>query len=394
MMQGITQKLQGQAGVSALFPGGTDPARQRELFPTGSLLTPMPPKEMVRDATGQLLGFALHSAPHADAVRGYQGPTEVLVALDVDGNTVRQVALGRSYDNEPYVGYVREDRSYLKSFAGRSLASLADMDYAKEGIEGVSGATLTSFAVAESLKRTAQAAARPPGSLQGSWAPRREDWAILAVTVGGLLMAFSPLRGKKWARVAWQVILIAFLGLGLGALLSMHLLGGWAQHGVNWRGALGLVLLATVALLTPLATGRQVYCHQLCPHGALQLWMGRLTKRKWSPSPAWQTWLRWIGHSTLLLGLISLALSWNWPLASFEPFDAWVVLAANWVSIGLAVLGLVASIFIPQAYCHYGCPTGSLLSYLRTTGQSSWQVRDWLALLGMSLIWILTIFTN
>jgi hypothetical protein len=31
----------------------------------------------------------------------------------------------------------------------------------------------------------------------------------------------------------------------------------------------------------------------------------------------------------------------------------------------VAIVGLVASVFIPMAYCRYGCPTGALLEYLR-----------------------------
>ena len=69
-------------------------------------------------------------------------------------------------------------------------------------------------------------------------------------------------------RIGFQLLLIGYLGFVNGDMVSQSLLVGWAQNGVAWRLAPGLVLLVAAAFLTPLLTRRQVYCHQLCPHGA------------------------------------------------------------------------------------------------------------------------------
>ena len=55
-------------------------------------------------------------------------------------------------------------------------------------------------------------------------------------------------------------------------------------------------------------------------------------------------------------------------LSSWEPFDAWAFRGAVLVSTVIAVLGLVASVFVPQAYCRFGCLTGSLLKFVRSHG--------------------------
>tara|TARA_B100001964_G_C14014327_1_gene500856 strand:- start:487 stop:750 length:264 start_codon:yes stop_codon:yes gene_type:complete len=52
-------------------------------------------------------------------------------------------------------------------------------------------------------------------------------------------------------------------------------------------------------------------------------------------------------------------------LVDIEPFDAYVVKVAGWSAITIAIVGLVASLFIPMAYCRYGCPTGAMLKFLR-----------------------------
>jgi hypothetical protein len=56
-------------------------------------------------------------------------------------------------------------------------------------------------------------------------------------------------------------------------------------------------------------------------------------------------------------------------LAGIEPFDAYIVRTAGFASLAIAVTSLVASLFVPMAYCHYGCPTGALLNFVRAHGR-------------------------
>ena len=72
--------------------------------------------------------------------------------------------------------------------------------------------------------------------------------------------------------------------------------------------------------------------------------------------------------------------STTFSLVDVEPFDAWVFQVAGWATISIAVVGLVASLFIPMAYCRYGCPTGALLNFLRLNANSDrWTRGDWIA---------------
>ena len=57
-------------------------------------------------------------------------------------------------------------------------------------------------------------------------------------------------------------------------------------------------------------------------------------------------------------------------LAGLEAFDGLAFRVAGWSSIVILLIGLLMSCFIPMAYCHYGCPTGSLLSYLKLRADS------------------------
>ena len=52
-------------------------------------------------------------------------------------------------------------------------------------------------------------------------------------------------------------------------------------------------------------------------------------------------------------------------LAGWEPFAAWMPQSAAMASLILAGLSVLAASWVPLAYCHYACPTGALLEYLR-----------------------------
>jgi len=57
-------------------------------------------------------------------------------------------------------------------------------------------------------------------------------------------------------------------------------------------------------------------------------------------------------------------------LAATEPFDAYAIRTAGRATIAIAVAGLVAACFVPMAYCHYGCPTGAVLNFIRSHGRA------------------------
>jgi polyferredoxin len=137
-----------------------------------------------------------------------------------------------------------------------------------------------------------------------------------------------------------------------------------------------------VALLGPVFTGKQLYCHHICAHGALQQLLARRVgfAKRWQVPPNLDRWLSRLPFVLLALVLVSVALGLAMNLNALEPFDAYVLRVAGTASIALAIAGLVASLFQPLAYCKYGCPTGALFKMLRFTGTGDrLGLRDWLA---------------
>lgn len=312
------------------------------------------------------LGFLLRTSPTADRTIGYQGPTDALVGFDTQ-NRVCGVAVLASFDNEPYVGYVRSDGRFPGLWHGMPIELLATRDPQQHGVEGVSGATMTSQAIAEGILRAIRArAARSEERQRSRWWTRIEgpQWGALAVIAIGLATALTPLRGGRFGRIVLPVVVLAYLGFGAGALVSLAHLAGWARYGVP-RGAPVLVALTAVALLAPALTGRNVYCSHLCAHGAAQQLILRAVRPRSSlPRPV-RPWLAALPWALLLVAVAAAALRLPVSLVDLEPFDAYLPTVAGVASLAIFVVGLAASSRVPMAHCRHGCPTGALLDQLR-----------------------------
>ncbi len=388
---------QGKAQLSSLkFP---EPPRLQDvqlLYPAAAKLERDPNSDVlwhVQDSNDAQAGDLLRASPVADNNVGFQGPTDVLIAVD-ENREVSGLALGVSYDNEPYVGYVREDDYFRSLFNGQNLKILTALE--GDTVEGVSGATMTSQAVARSLQMVAQAyvddqsrKSSPvrqdaPESSTGGWTLNAvvtlRNLSTISMTLFGVIVGLTHLRGRRWLRVGFQCVLIGWLGLINGDMVSQALLLGWAQSGVPWQHAFGLTILTAAALLVPMATGQNVYCSHVCPHGAVQQLIRKRLPWQVRLSPKVLRWLKvfpmlliaWV----VAIGMLHLPFS---PV-DIEPFDAWLWSVAGLATIAVAVIGLVASLFVPMAYCRFGCPTGLMLDYVSRAGGKTWTRRDTIVL--------------
>lgn len=355
------------------------------LFPTDILPAELPEAKSIRDhpnwpgvkimsdEDGKTMGYALRTAPSQEYFHGYQGPTDVLIVLDASGEKVSRLHFRKSYDNEDYYERILDAPDWLTLYNGMPIDEILAIDQSK--VEGVSGATHTSWAIAESVARRLARfeADRAPVSLDIPW----RNLGLVALTMGAALFSFTRLRGHAVARLVWQVFVVVVLGLILGDLLSQALLLGWVQHGLPWSDSWGLVFLAGAALLVPWASGHQLYCHQLCPHGFLQRWLGRLPVKPLKIPLRLQRLLSHLPSLLLIILVASLVIGLSWNLAAFEGFDAWLWRSAGLATLVIAIVGLVASIFSPLAYCKFGCPTGALFKFLRkSSGGNTPGLRD------------------
>ena len=394
IIDSISMRFGGEKQASR-FPNPIRIEEVTEHFPSASELIPSsthPSLLYILDANGSKLGQVGRSSPHADQIIGYQGPVDSLLIMESNG-TLKAMSIRSSFENQPYADYPNDDAYFASLFTGRSIPQLADMNLTEEEVEGVSGATMTSMAMAEGIVKTASSWERERlHSLEAkkpllNWKAR--DYGSLAVILLAGFVAFTK-RGKtKFFRISLQVLLVCYLGLVNGDILSQALFAGWAQSGVPWERAPILALLSLAALIVPIATGKSFYCHQLCPHGAAQQWMRKLKKKPLRLPKKLDKALQFLPAGLLALVVFLSFTGSTHTVAILEPFDAYVWEVAGGITIAIALLSLVASAFVPMAYCRYGCPTGAVLKLFEfKKGGDGWNKRDYLSftLLGLALL--------
>ena len=343
----------------------------RSFFPGAAKLRPDDSARdglFVLDRAGRELGYVVRTQPRCQDILGYCGVTDTLVALDPSWK-ILGLKIRSSDDTKDHVRDVVLDRRFLKRWNELTWDGAADLDLKKAGIEGVSGATMTSMAIARSVKARLQMsrdelAARPAFTF--GW----HEGGMVGVLVLAASMAFGPAAWRhRWKRV-YQVFLVVYVGLVCGDLLAQSLFAGWARAGIPWTTAPGLALLVGAAFLVPWATRQPFYCHHLCPHGAAQELLGRIRPARFVvelPRGVVRG-LEYLPAGLLLLVLVAAMIALPLDLAGLEAFDAYLVRSAGWATLAIAGGGLIASFFVPQAYCRFGCPTGALLQFVRARG--------------------------
>src|SRR5687768_5823306 len=140
---------------------GDSPIRVDEVtkfLPTAASLRPDSSERdgfFVLDRGGREVGYVVRTQPQCRDIIGYCGVTDALIVLDPAWK-ILGLAVHSSEETKDYVDNVVLDRRFLKKWNGMTWGAAAELDLKEAGIEGVSGASMTSIAIARSVKARLQ----------------------------------------------------------------------------------------------------------------------------------------------------------------------------------------------------------------------------------------------
>lgn len=317
----------------------------------------------VLDGGGGRIGYAARTMPDCRKIKGYSGPTDTLLVFDAQDQLLG-ISVRHSYDTPSHVEDVTNDYLFMEQWNGKTWTEIGGMtDLKASKIYGVSGASRTSIAMAHSV------AARTGGAGEGElpFRPRWQDLVLCGVVVLGGLMVFVRRGFWQKQKTIVQALMVVYLGLITGDLLAQSLIQGWATHGVPWRSAPGLLVLAAVAMLVPWSTGKRIYCTEICPHGHLQRWLTRWVPAQFKVRLGTEEKNTFRIFPGLLLTAILVVVFLRLPLdlAGFEAFDAWAIKGVGVATVAVFAVGLIYSAFVPMGYCRHACPTGFMLDLVK-----------------------------
>jgi NosR/NirI family transcriptional regulator, nitrous oxide reductase regulator len=178
---------------------------------------------------------------------------------------------------------------------------------------------------------------------------------------------------RKSALWRWAAITLTLVYLGAmeaGFLSVAHITGVLLQGPSVFMNNLPLLMLVVFTLVTTLLWGR-VFCSSLCPFGAVQDFITRLTPRRlkhWLPMRVPQRQHEqalWIKYGILLF-ILGAALFFNnvQLFQYFEPFGTLFFLSGSTLLFAILAAILMACVLVPRFYCRYVCPLGAALGVM------------------------------
>ncbi len=332
------------------------------------------------DTVGQevIVGYAM-----SGSATGYGGPLTLMVGTDPAGSIIGVKVINNR--ETPNFFHQLEIHNYYDQFSGDDYTSQFNLG---SDIDGVSGATLSSEAVAQSIRaavRDIAANAIPkaviPPLQQGIkfGVPEVTLLALFIVSFFLHRLKHQP-RIKKYGR--WIMLLTGLVVLGfvlnkpftLANVITL-LSGYWP----DWHNNLYWFILLGGIFTVTIIQGKNPYCSWFCPFGAAQELLGSLSGAKiYQPRNIYNK-LRWL-QRVLSFSAIVLGLALRQPgAASFEPFGTLFDLKGSWPQWLLLALILFGSLIVYRPFCNYICPLDPVVDYIgevRRFGKSIWHQRS------------------
>ncbi|SCX95941.1 4Fe-4S binding domain-containing protein [Desulfoluna spongiiphila] len=312
--------------------------------------------------TDQLIGYI-----SVGEGNGYGGPMNVAVATDLDGK-ITGLAVIRHRETPEWFKRVQES-DYFSCFIGKKFS---DPFVLGDDIDGISGATYTSRAVARAslegsrfvaennldlpvpARKPAQVAFGPP------------EGVLLLLFALGFLGRRKSFRHKK--KVRWLSMLTGMIILGFMytnpltlSLVNKMLLGFWPDWHTHlyWYVLLGGILFCLVS------SGKNPYCEWFCPFGAAQECLGTIGGAKAHAVPRYKFVLMWLQRGLALAAILIAMVYRNPGISSYEIFGTLFDLKGSILQFFLLGLVVLASLFVRRPWCRYLCPIKPIESLIR-----------------------------
>jgi len=397
----------------------------QQVFPAAQVITSLndkTPAYSVRSERGQL-GFAFTTGELAP-ISAYSGkPINTLVGLGEDG-LIKGIEILHHEEPILVIGISDADlAAFINQFIGKKTTDRIRVGARGRkgyvGIDGITGATITTMVLTSSVNKAVHRVAETYGIPRSS-APAMPGMASAAVADDGwdepawkllwqdrlfelvvvalaLVLLLAVLFFQDWLvkhtvlfhrfRIAYLLFTVFFIGFYCSAQLSViNLLAFFhsLSSGFSWDTLLiepVIFMLWAFVAVSILLWGRGVYCGWLCPFGAAQDLISKLATRLGIEGyrlPQMVHERLWAIKYFILIALVGLSLDsmvTAAKLAEVEPFKTTFILrfAREPVFVVYALALLAVSAINSKFFCKYLCPLGAGLSFA-----TRFRIFDWL----------------
>ncbi len=301
----------------------------------------------------------IESSEHLNHIKGYAGPIKIGIIINQLGE-IEQVQHISSKETKSYLSDIKKNGFYER-FQQIPIEN-------KHTIDAVSGATLTTEAIAETtyeLINLYQAELqeniiedRNIASLQLT--AKNTLWWILHLTVIGGMFIYGIQKKYKKSKRAIRIL----------SILSVVYIGFFMNSSFTYVSFLHPFLGTSLSYLVAFYAffslmgaiwGKNIYCKYVCPYGNIQKLTLQLSKNRFSSkfflSNKWIARIRDSIAIILIVGILLGLRSWG----NFEVFPELFGLEFNSFWLGISIVIILINLKYPFIWCRIACPTGAVL---------------------------------
>ena len=319
----------------------------------------------VYDNENTKLGYVVYTAPYSDEIIGFAGKTPLLIALDKKQKIIGTKIL-KNNESESYLKYVANEGLY-DNWNGLSIKEAIDKQ-----VDAISGATYTSEAVVNSLKIRLAVLNKSDYVHHNSILSIVKRVCALLVVAFSVFCFFNPKKAKPF-RLYLLGLSVIVLGLWQGTFLSLAKIHAAMMGNIPLLPQCVFLIILILSIILPFITRKQFYCMWLCPFGASQELIGKLTKKKINIPASLSKILIFMRKIILLCIAFLLIIGITFDLSYLEPFPVFNIQSVSAFVLIFAGLFLVLSAFITKPWCRFFCPTGQLLDICKDISFKSYR---------------------
>ncbi|MFH1778699.1 MAG: FMN-binding protein [Candidatus Omnitrophota bacterium] len=315
----------------------------------------------------RVIGYAFLTTDLAPEEGGYSGPIKAVVGIDLNGKITGVKILEHTETSS----YVKSLPEFIAQFKGKSIYDDFKLGY---GLDGITGATITSEAIARSVRKSIQNFIATMKLAEKLKEYKPSFWKQfknpnIYLTIGVFILGITSIivkkrRLRKFALFVTMVFMgflannyiptMTFASTVLGKLPPL-------SYGFIWYLTLALSLILSFIVVG-------FFCGWVCPFGAAQELAKGCIKGEARVS---RDVKRRFGDVRLgilfFVGITTIAL--NDPnVSNFEPFSTLFTRTGTLVAwIYLTTIG-IASFFNCRFFCKYLCAVGVIFGWLSKIG--------------------------
>ncbi|MGA2679410.1 MAG: 4Fe-4S binding protein [Sedimentisphaerales bacterium] len=313
------------------------------------------------DANDKLAGFIFSSADLAPNVQGFGGKINIAIRTDAAGNLL-DFHIISSNETPSYLDMLTNWLPSLKDHTLFSPQPFANVDT-------VTGATVSSKAVLESLAQSGSAFAT---QILGQNAQQKTTTTAHGLLDSqGIYLVFAFLitllviyRGGLRTRLFVLGFNVLLGGIFLNAQFSTEQIASLLSLAIPLSVSTGAFILAIAAPLLAIVFGN-IYCGYLCPFGALQEFIGYVLPARFRPILSREQMQkgRFVKFVVLFVLVAAFFLSRNHNTLAIDPLiRVFSFRHFNGPLLLIAAVAVIGSFFYSRFWCRYLCPAGAFLS--------------------------------